>query len=502
MSTLGIDFGSAFAQAATVGVDRLPVLIPDRLGEVETPVAVAFLEGSALVGRAAQDALVAEAADVVTAACKHKLGTQDVLLLDEQGVRWTAIGLAGLLLRKLQVDSEGYLTRAVAGAVLACPDEATLEQQRGLRNAAYLAGIPVLDMMHESDAAFAWYRSLGAGRSGPTLVCDFGASGFRCSVYAPPAEPLANVVRKEVSSSALDAAAFELVLERAGAAAANLEPRRRRTLATQVAALRRRLGGSGVDMVTEVVALDGRLVEIALTEREVRRLAAPMLEKAASAILEALDLAGVAVGQLSDVVLAGGFSLAPGIRAAVETLLGRAAERLHANKAAGAVALGAAVRAEEVLASGVRARLPAEYRGVASASVGLRVFEPLTGRATVDLLVNQGSALPSSGRRVYYAAHEAQERMVFEIVEVDGREAAKLGEVDVVPGEKIRSGHAVELAIEVGTDGVLRVETYDPDSGDEERAEFHGRSDVVDPASVVFLEPVRTLNLVSSSQQT
>ena len=54
------------------------------------------------------------------------------------------------------------------------------------------------------------------------------------------------------------------------------------------------------------------------------------------------------------------------------------------------------------------------------------------------------------------------------------------------------------MALEVGTDGVLRVETYDPDSGDEQRADFRGRSDVVDPGSVSFLEPVRNLNLVSA----
>jgi hypothetical protein len=88
---------------------------------------------------------------------------------------------------------------------------------------------------------------------------------------------------------------------------------------------------------------------------------------------------------------------------------------------------------------------------------------------------------------------------VFEIVEVEGRDAAKIAEVDVIPGEKIRSGHAVELALEVGLDGVLRVETYDPDSGDEQRAEFRGRSDVVDPASVVFLSPVRSITLVSGA---
>lgn len=498
MTTLGIDFGSALAQVATVGVDGLAVSIADRQGSSATPVAVGFLEGAALVGHAAEEALRAEAADVVTGAVKTRLGSHEHLLIDDAGTRWTAVGLAGLLLRKLQVDAEGYLTRAVSGAVLACPDEATLEQQRGLRNAAYLAGIAVLDMVHESDAVFAHYRALGFGRQGPTLVCDFGASGFRCSVYAPPAETLANVARKEVSANALDAAALELVLERAGTAADRLAPRRRRALAALVSGLRRKLG-SGAPVLSEVVALDGRLVELGLTEKELRRLAAPLLEKAASAILEALDVAGVSLTQVTDVLLAGGFSQAPGVRTAVETLLGRGASRLAVRVPENAVALGAAVRAEEVLASGVRARLPAEYRGVASASVGLRVLEPLTGRASVDLLVNQGSALPSSGRRVYYATHEAQERMVFEIVEVDGRDANKIGEVDVIPGEKIHSGHAVELALEVGTDGVLRVETYDPDSGEEQRAEFHGRSDVVDPASVVFLEPVRGLNLVSTS---
>ncbi len=496
---LGVDLGSAGSRAATVGLDGVAVRVIDRsVAEGEpTPTAVTFAEGAMLVGAAAEAVLRSEQAEVATSAIEADLGQPAALLRDEEGEPWTASGLAALVLRKLLADGEAHMTRAATGAVLTTADAATPEQRRGLRNAAYLAGLQVLDVIDESLAALLHYRSAGRAR-GTTVLCDFGASGFRASVYRGGEHPLGTVHRPEAAGDRLDAALLERLLARAGARADQLQPRRRRSLLLSVRQLRHQLGRGGTD-ATLVFPLDGRLVAAALSTAELRRLTAPLLEKVATGIAEALETAEVGLGEVEEVLLAGGFADGLGVRAALETLFGRSQARIVAERPRDAVALGAALRAAELAAAGRSANLPPEYRGVTPTAVGVRVLEQVTGLPGVDVLVTKGMALPCSSRRMYYTSQEQQDRLVFELVGVDGKEVEKLGELALDALASRRRGHAIELSLEIGLDGVMQVETYDSDSGNELAARFHGRSDVVDPGTVLYLDRVRTANIVSAA---
>jgi molecular chaperone DnaK (HSP70) len=199
---------------------------------------------------------------------------------------------------------------------------------------------------------------------------------------------------------------------------------------------------------------------------------------------------------VQEIILAGGFAEAPAVRSAMETLFGRGRARFVIDRPREAVAMGAALRAAELAARGTKATLPPEYRGVSPSAVGVRIIEPLTGLPGVDVLVTQGMPLPCSSRRMYYTSQERQQRLVFELVGVDGKEVSKLGEIAFEPLDARRRGHAIELALEIGLDGVMALETYDSDSGMEKSARFSSRSEVVDPATVVFLDRVRTANVV------
>jgi len=494
---LGIDLGTAACKAATVGLDGIAVPVADRAsvaGE-PTPTAVCFAEGSAIVGAPADAMLNSEQTEVATSALLTSLGDPQPLLADETGSRWPSAALTALLLRKVLADGETYLTRAVTGAVLATPDAAGHEIRKGIRNAAYLAGVPVLDIIDESVGVFLHYRARGAGRSGVALVCDFGASGFRCAVFQGSDQALASVTRPEAAVDRLDEALLERILSRAGSRPDRLPPRRRRAMLTQVRQLRQQLG-RGAGAAALVFALDGRLVEGIVVANELRRLQAPLLEKMAAGITEALEVAEVGAGDVQEILLAGGFAEAPAVRSALETLFGRGRARFVIDRPREAAAMGAALRAAELAARGTKATLPPEYRGVSPSAVGVRVIEPLTGLPGVDVLVTQGMPLPCSSRRMYYTSQERQQRLVFELVGVEGKEVSKLGEITLEPLDARRRGHAIELALEIGLDGVMAVETYDSDSGMENSARFSGRSEVVDPATVVFLDRVRTANVV------
>jgi molecular chaperone DnaK len=305
------------------------------------------------------------------------------------------------------------------------------------------------------------------------------------------------VHRPEAAADRLDEALLDRLLVRAGARPEQLHPRRRRALLLSVRQMRHQLGRGGGDG-TLVFPLGGRLLAATLTGSDLQRLTAPLLEKVAAGVAEALETAEIGAGDVEQILLVGGFAEGYGVRSALETLFSRGKAKVVSDRPRDAVALGAALRAAELDRGGRRATLPPEYRGVTPAAIGVRVLEPVTGIPGVDVLVTKGMALPCSSRRMYYTSQEGQQRLVFELVGVDGKEVAKLGAI-TLDALAARRGHAVELSLEIGLDGVMRVETYDSDSGGEQSARFHGRRDVVDPATVLYLERVRMANIVSSA---
>jgi molecular chaperone DnaK (HSP70) len=155
---VGIDFGTTTSSVAT-SREGVAVLIPNALGQVETPSAVAIDEdGTPLVGEAALMLLlrrpergVMEVKRLFGRETARAFGGAPVLEVD--GTSYRPTDLAAFVFRQLRRDAEAHLGAPVRRVVLAAPAHFDHSQLLALRQAAGLAALEVLRVIPEPVAA-------------------------------------------------------------------------------------------------------------------------------------------------------------------------------------------------------------------------------------------------------------------------------------------------------------------------------------------------------------
>jgi molecular chaperone DnaK (HSP70) len=169
-TAIGIDFGLVESVTAAVTASGETHLITSEEGERTTPNAIYFArDGGTLVG---DSAVRAAAADIDRAVLdvRRRLDDEPNWAIDVDGVPFTSVDVAGLIMQKMMHDAEAAVG-VVAGAVVTVPSHAHDGQRRVLREAACSAGVPVLCLVNEATAAVRAYAGV-ADVHGKVLVYD------------------------------------------------------------------------------------------------------------------------------------------------------------------------------------------------------------------------------------------------------------------------------------------------------------------------------------------
>jgi molecular chaperone DnaK len=183
----GIDFGTTESSIA-VCTGGAVTLIPNRFGETSTSSAVAIApDGTPLVGAEAIELLL-DRPERGVLEVKRLLGAEaangpEVLVID--GIAYSAIQLAGFLLRQLRLDAEKYLDAEVSEVVLAAPAYFGPDQYAALTEAATLAGLKVVRIIPEPIAAcmaVAHDRDRSLLQDETWMIYDLGGGTFDASI--------------------------------------------------------------------------------------------------------------------------------------------------------------------------------------------------------------------------------------------------------------------------------------------------------------------------------
>jgi len=169
---LGIDLGSTLAKAA-VCTEAAPRFL------TALPSVVAFpKKGDPITGETARRQAYMNPGRSCTDILSSLAGTQRK---EVDGHFYSAVEIAGLLLRELRARAQAAMGEEFRRCVLTVPDSFGWEERRALREAAGLAGFHVEGFLVESCAA-----ALGCGilkeSSGPILLCDAGGDSFKATV--------------------------------------------------------------------------------------------------------------------------------------------------------------------------------------------------------------------------------------------------------------------------------------------------------------------------------
>lgn len=351
--TIGIDLGTTYSAVARVNADGEPEILTNRDGENVTPSIVLFSDGVPLVGTMAKRSAASAPLDVVQFV-KRSMGDPSWRFETSEGTSFRPEEISALIIKRLKEDAELALGGEVTDAVITVPAYFDDAPRRATMDAGRIAGLAVRRVINEPTAAALAY-GLHERTQGRVLVYDLGGGTFDVTVMRIAEgtfEVLATAGDRNLGGFDWDNALMRLLDERfraaggpslldedgdaEGVAEADLRDK------TEIA----KHSLTTVDQTRVVLASGGVTKAIPLTRSEFEDATSSLLSRTRDIAGMVVEDAGLTWDAIDHVLLAGGSTRMPMIRAMLGEATG--SPPLGSINPDEVVALGAAIQAHLV----------------------------------------------------------------------------------------------------------------------------------------------------------
>ena len=405
---VGIDLGTTNSAVARRDAFGRPVVLINRDGNTVTPSVISFATNPPVVGEEARELARLGSPDVASLFKPH-MGSPH-FRLRFGGRDHDAAALSALVLGRLKEDAEARLQQEVDRAVITVPAYFADAQRKATLEAGRLAGLSVARIINEPTAAALAYGVGKTGEAETVLIYDLGGGTFDVTVAR--IEPDAVVVLATAGDHDLGGKNWDdqigTFLADRFAAEAGFDPLDDPATVHEVLAQAERakwaLTGRSATRITLQIGAVRKSFE--LTRIEFEAMTAPLVERTRRLAEEALGEAKLDWAMLAGVLLVGGSTRMPMIRASVRAMSGR--EPRSGVNVDEAVALGAAIQAsiEEGDDAGPRRTLPGPRRvvDVMSHSLGAVAVAPDGSRYVNDIIIRRNLPIPAEGTARYLHA--------------------------------------------------------------------------------------------------
>jgi molecular chaperone DnaK len=446
---VGIDLGTTNSLIGAMDAG-FPLLFADESGSRLTPSVVSYTpQGLAAVGRDALGGvhsikrLMGRRVGEIETDLEVVGSKGEAVKVEIAGRTYSPEEVSAEILKKLKVDAERVLGESVGRAVITVPAYFNDAQRAATKRAGELAGFTVERLVAEPTAAALAYGLERLGEKSKVAVFDLGGGTFDISVL-------------ELSGGVFH------VLSTNGDTALGGDD--------MDAAIAERLGVSREE--AERLKRDGG--------PEIDAACRPVVERTRVHCLRSLHDAGLKPQDLNEVILVGGATRMPLVRAFVKEVFGR--EPNASQHPDEAVALGAAIQAG--ILDGAVSNVT--LLDVTPLSLGIETFGGL-----MSVLIPRNTTIPCKAGEMFTNAAAGQMQMKISVLQGEremARDNWKLGEFDLEFTPAPRGQARVGVQFEIDASGILHVLARDVATGRDVVVDIRSAVEVSDDAVEKMLE--------------
>jgi len=489
---VGIDLGTTNSLVGFMEGEK-PVIIPGEDGSNLVPSVVALDEhNKIIVGNSARKYLI-ETPERAVYSIKRLMGRGvediqeelklfpfrladdlqpgEVLRIKLGEETFTPPEISAFILRQLKRNAERFFAAPVTKAVITVPAYFNDAQRQATKDAGRIAGLEVLRLVNEPTAASLAY-GLDKKENGTIAVYDLGGGTFDISILRLRDgifEVIATNGDTHLGGDDIDNLLIRIALDDIRGDLGLDVSRNGEAVATiRKAVIEAKIALSSQDSAKlDIELLQGKRYQRKITREQFDQLAAPVIERTIAPCKQALKDAGLKPEQIDEVVLVGGSTRIPRVRALVEESFQRTPHSdLNPDEV---VALGAAVQAN-ILSGGSEATKDMLLLDVTPLSLGIEVAGGVT-----DKIILRNSTIPASSTQHYTTQVDGQANVAIHVLQGE-RELAKdcrsLARFDLKGIPPMAAGMArIEVKFLIDANGILHVTAREQRSGKEAEIE-------------------------------
>lgn len=495
MAAIGVHFGYTCACVAVFKDGRADVVANDA-GDRVTPAVVAYRDSEQIVGIAAKQGRVRNAANTVvkvkqilgrsfddTETQAHKAQTKCEVInkgdkpfykiqLEERTEHIAPQEAAKLILHKMKETAQSALGSDVKEAVITVPFEFADDQKRALRDAAEAAGFHVLRLIHEPAAALLAYNIGQDSHHGKSHVLVYKLGGTSLSVTALQVSGGMYRVLHTLTDHSIGGERFTEAL--AQHLASEFKRSFRHDVSSNVRAMLKLMNSA--DMAKHSLSSlgsancfvdslhDGMDFDCNVSRARFELLCSSLFNKSIQPIRTLLEEAGLSTSDINQVVLCGGSARVPRLQQMIQELFPDV-ELLSSSPPDEVIAVGAALQAGLLVnRDPLELDMHREAVDVSAADILLKELDE-AGSPVFNVLLPCGTPLPARRHHVLKGPGSLS-GLCLELYQRLGHEQpeklAKIVLRDLPPQEE---HHDIDTVVTMKRDGSVHVSCVEQSSG-------------------------------------